>query len=320
LIQTKEGILNVAAFERAIHKIPRRILPVGALIAATLSVAAAQAQSAEPMSPARARVVVVGEGSVTVAPDYARIRSGVSTSAKTVKEANDTNAKLMANIIAALADAGIAKKDIQTSEFSIEPVYISPTPPGGPKLSGYRVSNQVNVTIHQIAQVGEILDRLVKAGATDAGNVAFLVSDRDKALDQAREAAMANAKHKAELYAHAASLTLGHVAWITESLDFEPIPGMGVARSRMGDNSATNRKRREHVNGPRHGRLRDRPIVVSVGPRRCCRCANSAGSGRLARPPRGRYIGSGRAAACFRRRNLPGELVEVPNLSLCFLG
>jgi len=120
-------------------------------------------------------------------------------------------------------DAGIAKKDIQTSQFSIEPVYVSPTPPGGPKLSGYRVANQVNVTIHQIAQVGDILDRLVKAGATDAGSITFLVSDREKTLDQAREAAFTNARHKAELYAHAAGVNLGHIAWITESSDVAPI-------------------------------------------------------------------------------------------------
>jgi uncharacterized protein YggE len=178
-------------------------------------------------------VVVVGEGNVTVAPDYARIRNGVSTSAKTVKEASDSNSKIMANIIAALADAGIAKKDIQTSEFSIEPVYASPTPSGGPKVSGYRVTNQVNVTIRDLSQVGDILDRLIKAGATDAGNIAFLVSDREKVLDQAREAAMANARHKAELYAQASGLTLGHVAWISESSELEPVLPMGLARSKM---------------------------------------------------------------------------------------
>ena len=74
--------------------------------------------------------------------------------------------------------------------------------------------------------MGEILDRLVKAGATDAGSIAFLVSDREKALDQARESAIANARHKAELYAHAAGLMLGRVAWITESSDFEPFAPM----------------------------------------------------------------------------------------------
>ena len=189
------------------------ISAVAALLVAALFLTPARAQSVEPKSPAEARVVVVGEGSVTVAPDYVRIRSGVSTYAKTVKEARDTN--------------------IQTSEFSIEPAYASPTPPGGPKLSGYRVSNQVNVTIHQISQVGEILDRLVRTGATDAENIAFLISDREKALDQARVAAVANAKHKADLYARASGVNLGRVAWITEGSDFEPIAPMGVARPKM---------------------------------------------------------------------------------------
>ena len=189
------------------------ISAVAALLVAALFLTPARAQSVEPKSPAEARVVVVGEGSVTVAPDYVRIRSGVSTYAKTVKEARDTN--------------------IQTSEFSIEPVYASPSPPGGPKLSGYRVSNQVNVTIHQVSQVGEILDRLVRTGATDAENIAFLISDREKALDQARVATVANAKHKADLYARASGVNLGRVAWITEGSDFEPIAPMGVARPKM---------------------------------------------------------------------------------------
>jgi uncharacterized protein YggE len=203
------------------------------LLALELFAASAQAQTAEPKSAAQARIVVVGEGSVTVAPDYARIRSGVTSEAKTVKQASDSNAKLMTNVIAALVDAGIAKRDIQTSQFSIEPIYTSQSKLSGPvesKLSGYRASNQVNVTIHQVSQVGEILDRLVQAGATDAGNVAFLVSEREKVLDQAREAAIADARHKADLYAHASGLSLGRVAWITEGSDFEPLPPM---QSRM---------------------------------------------------------------------------------------
>ena len=206
-----------------------KCLAILVVLVAPLFAATAQAQTPEPP---RARIVVVGEGSVTVAPDYARIRSGMSTSAKTVKEASDTNAKLMTGILAALADAGIAKKDIQTSEFSIEPVYASPVSSGAPKLSGFRVTNQVNVIIRQISQVGEVLDRLIAAGATDAGNVAFLVSERDKALDQARDAALANARHKADLYARASGLNLGGVAWITESSEFEPFAPM-AARGKL---------------------------------------------------------------------------------------
>ena len=222
-------------FRFVIDKMPGRALPVAAAFIAALFVNSAQAQTAEPASSARARIVVVGEGSVTVAPDYARIRSGVTTDAKTAKAASEANTKLMSAVIQALLNFGIAPKDVQTAQFSIEPIYTSQSKLSGPsesKLSGYRVSNQVNVTIHQIAQVGDVLDRLIEAGATDAGNVAFLVSERDKVLDQAREAAVASARHKAELYAQAGGLTLGRVAWITESSDFAPLSDITIERAR----------------------------------------------------------------------------------------
>src|SRR5689334_5798040 len=101
----------------------RAIAPVAALVVAALSVLPAQAQTVDSKSAGEARVTVAGEGHVTVPPEHARVTGGVSTTAKTVKEASDSNSKVMTAMLAALADAGIAKKDIQTSEFSIEPVY-----------------------------------------------------------------------------------------------------------------------------------------------------------------------------------------------------
>jgi uncharacterized protein YggE len=92
-------------------------------------------------------------------------------------------------------------------------------------LSGFSVSNQINVTIRQIDKVGEILDRLVTTGATDVGNVEFQHSEPSKALDEAREAAVADARRKAELYAHACGLILGGVSWITEDSRYgAPMP------------------------------------------------------------------------------------------------
>lgn len=181
------------------------------------SVAPAQQQQ-----PTEARIVVSGEGSVSVRPDYAQVRSGVTTRAKTVKEAVDANSKLMAAVIAALKDAGIADRDIQTSRFSIQPVYAPQEPRTEPRLTGYSVSNQVTVTIREIGKVGDVLDRAIAAGATDAGNIAFLVSDPSKALDQAREAAVADARRKAEVYARASGIKLGRVEWITEDSGFAP--------------------------------------------------------------------------------------------------
>ena len=167
-------------------------------------------------------VVVVGDGRVTVAPDYAQIASGVTTRGKTVKEASDANSKTMAAIIKALLDSGVAQNDIQTSRFSVQPVYLPQEPRTEPKLAGYSVSNQVRAKIRQIDKLGEILDRLITAGATDVGNIEFLVSDPSKALDQAREAAIADARRKAEVYARAAGIRLGQVEWITEQSGFGP--------------------------------------------------------------------------------------------------
>ena len=181
---------------------------------------AARAQQARQVP--EARIVVTGEGSVRVTPNYAQITSGVTTRTKTVKEGVDTNSKLMVAIIAALKDAGIAEKDIQTVRFSIQPVYAPQEPHTGPKLSGYSISNQVNVTIREIGKVGDVLDRVVAAGATEVGNVSFLVSDASKALDQAREAAIADARRKAEVYAKASGVRLGQVERITEDTGSGP--------------------------------------------------------------------------------------------------
>jgi uncharacterized protein YggE len=195
---------------------------IALLAAAAVFVPTVQAQAQQTQSPPVGRVIVMGEGSVSVTPDYAQIGSGVTTRAKTVKEATDANSKSMAAITKALLESGVAQRDIQTSRFSVQPVYAPQEPRTEPKLAGYSVSNQVRLKIRQIDKVGEILDRLVTAGATDIGNVEFLVSEPSKALDQAREAAIADARRKAEVYAHASGVQLGRVEWITEDSGFAP--------------------------------------------------------------------------------------------------
>jgi uncharacterized protein YggE len=194
----------------------------------------ATAQAQQLQSPPAARVIVFGEGGVSAQPDYAQIRSGVTTRAKTAKEAADANSRLMTAITAALTDSGVEQKDIQTVQFSVQPIYAQPQSNAERKLSGFTVSNQVNVTIRQISKLGDILDRLVTAGATDIGDVEFLHSDPAKALDQARAAAIADARRKAELYAQAAGLSLGRVAWITEDSGYAPAMPMAAMRGGLG--------------------------------------------------------------------------------------
>jgi uncharacterized protein YggE len=218
------SMMEIATMEIAATEIPamrprlsasQLLLTSAALVAAALlATGPARAQQQAPAS-TDGQVIVSGEGSVSVPPDQAQIRGGVTTRAKTAKEATDANSKLMTAVTAALIESGIAPKNIQTSHFSLTPVY-SQDPHAEPKLTGYSVSNQVSVTIRQIDKVGDVIDRVIAAGATDVGSIVFQVSDTSKALDQAREAAVADAQRKAALYAHASGVTLGHVAWIAE--------------------------------------------------------------------------------------------------------
>lgn len=207
--------------------------PLGAaLLAACVLAAAAPALAQQPPPPMPpARIIVSGEGSVRAAPDSAQIVSGVTTKAATAKAASDANSKAMAAINAALRNAGIDQNDIQTERFSVAPVYAPPQLNAAPKLVGYSVSNEVGVKVRQIAKVGEVLDALIAAGATDAGSVQFLHSDPSEALDRARQAAMADARRKAELYAQAAGLNLAGVAWITEEPGYIPPLTHGAPRA-----------------------------------------------------------------------------------------
>jgi uncharacterized protein YggE len=210
----------------------RVLLPSGVLLAAAVFAAASAAQAQEAKPAPEARIIVAGDGSISVAPDYARIRSGVTSRAKTAKEAADANAKAMAAIMAALTGAGIESKDIQTSRFSVQPVYVY-APNTEPKLTSFSASNQVSVTIRPIDKVSDVLDKLIAAGATDAGSVEFLHSDTTKTLDRAREAAMADARRKAEVYARAGGLNLGGVAWVTEDASFAPMPKVAMPRAAL---------------------------------------------------------------------------------------
>ena len=245
----------------AFQAAPRRLL-AGAAIAAVAIFVAPSAQAQQPAAQAEARVIVIGEGSVHVAPDYAQISGGVTTKGKTVKEATDANSKLMAAITAALLNAGIAQADIQTAQFSIQPVYAPPQPQNEPKLAGYSVSNQVTVTVRALGKVSEILDRMVDAGVTDVGNVSFLHSDPAKALDQAREAAVADARRKAELYArrvrlHARPRGLAHRGHRTDAARSDG----KIPRSGGHGGAGADRAGRRYATCADHGRLRYRQLI-----------------------------------------------------------
>lgn len=184
-----------------------RIICIG-LFAAT-AVADLPAHAAEKL------ITVTGEASVSVAPDAAAMRIGVSSSAKTAREASDANAKLMTAVLAAIKEAGIGDRDVQTSRLSLQPQY-DQSKSGTARLLGFQVTNQLAVKIRNIDTLPSILDRAIAAGANEMSGIEFVVSEQSKLLDKARDDAIADARRKAKLFAGAAGVNVGQVLSIVE--------------------------------------------------------------------------------------------------------
>jgi uncharacterized protein len=167
-------------------------------------------------------ITVRGEGEVAIVPDRAILGAGVTTTGKTAREASEANAKMMTNVMAALKAAGISEQDVQTAWLSLQPVRDSSR--NDLRITSFHASNQVTVKLREVAKTAEVVDRLVAAGANDIAGIEFVVSSPSKPLDAAREAAIADARRKAEVYAKAANVQLGKPVRISEEGSGEPGP------------------------------------------------------------------------------------------------
>lgn len=173
----------------------------------------------------RPRIMTLsGTGEITTAPDMAHVSTGVIAEAKTARAALSANNAAMAKVIDGLKAKGIAAKDIQTSNFNVGPQYQHYKDGRPARIRAYRVSNQVNIVIRDLAKLGEILDAVVSLGSNSINGVRFSVSRPQTLRDEARRLAVSDARRKAELYAQAAGVTLGPIQSISESGGFRPQP------------------------------------------------------------------------------------------------
>jgi uncharacterized protein YggE len=190
-----------------------------ALVLAAVPLAAATAQTVttvEPMVPASGTVLdVSATGRTTRVPDVATIRSGVVTQNATAAGALSDNATRMARVLAALKKAGVAPRDIATSNVSLSPQYRyeNNVPP---VITGYQATNTVSVRFRDVAKSGAILDALVKEGANQIDGPNLSLDNPDAALDEARIEAVKIARARAETYAKAAGMSVARIVSIGE--------------------------------------------------------------------------------------------------------
>ncbi|WP_127089313.1 SIMPL domain-containing protein [Aquabacter cavernae] len=177
------------------------------------------AAPAHAQDPERATLSVVGEGEAAAAPDMATFSTGVVASGKTAEEALAANSKSMGELISAIKAIGIEDRDIATSGFSISPQYSQPAQNSreAPRLVGFEVRNTVGVKVRDLTRLGSLLDRMVQAGANQAGGLRFGLADDGPLMEKARVAALKDAQAQAKTLAEAAGMRLLRVRRIAPS-------------------------------------------------------------------------------------------------------
>lgn len=174
-------------------------------------------------------ITVTGEGEAEAAPDMALITLGVLSEGPTAREATRTNSRAMADILAEIAQAGVAERDVQTSGFNVYPRWEN-RPNEAARIAGFIAENRVTVRARDLENLGALLDAVTREGANRFEGLSFALQDPQAAEDAARADAVADASRKARLYAEAAGLTLGAIQSISEGGSAAPVP---IARAEM---------------------------------------------------------------------------------------
>ncbi len=193
------------------------------------------------LSPAAAEdhpsITVTASGTAEGPPDRAEVDTAVITTGQTAQAAVDANSQIMTKVLARLRSSGFGDKNIATTRYDVSPRFRQMQVDGkseAPVISGYRVTTQLRVTVTDLDTVGLVLDQLTEAGINQISGLRFAVSERESLVDTAVRAAMAAARHKAEVAAAAAGVEVGRVLKIEERGTSMPQPRMMAFTERAG--------------------------------------------------------------------------------------
>lgn len=166
-------------------------------------------------------ISVTGEGKAFMAPDIAEISLGAQTgrqaSAKVAME--QLKAKMDA-VFKAVKDAGVEEKDIRTEQFSLNPVYDWSN--GKQTMLGFEAMQSLRVKVRDLDKASGVLEAATAAGANQAGNVSFTIDDPETKRSEARQAAIEQAREKAQKLASDLGMSLGKIRGFQEGGGYTP--------------------------------------------------------------------------------------------------
>lgn len=191
-------------------------------------------------------ISVSGEGTAFAVPDIATFSVSVRETAKDVATAQKAATKKNNDIIEYLTEAGVAEKDIQTTEYSVNPQYdYSNTscasgycPPSNPKLVGYEVAQTLTIKVRETDKAGDVLSGVGSRGASNVSGLSFTIDDEDAVNAEAREKAIEDARTKASELAKQLHVKLVRIVGFSESGNYPYYAKMTLESSAYGRGGA----------------------------------------------------------------------------------
>jgi uncharacterized protein len=166
-----------------------------------------------------ASITAVGNATVSVPPDLARVDVGVVTQSATAQDATAGNATRAAAVIAALQGLVSSNSNIKTVSYSLSPVYNNPPAGQSPAIIGYMVTNTVEVTLFDLTQIGKVLDAAIQSGANRVQGITFDLQDRNPVVAQALKTAASTARAQADAIATGLKVQTGAVLHASEGVN-----------------------------------------------------------------------------------------------------
>lgn len=166
--------------------------------------------------------LVSGEGKATTKPDVALVNIDISATGTTVKQVQEQINSVTSQVASKVKNLGVEENDIQTTNYNIQPSYDYKE--NSPKITGFTASSTLQIKVHEIDKINNVIDESTSAGANQIGSISFDVSDKTKVEDEARTKAVAQARKKAEEAAKIAGFELGKIINYSENFGGSPRP------------------------------------------------------------------------------------------------